>query len=436
MKRTIIVISVLIPFLTHAQNTLYFMDRLPQSSNYNPAIVPNARFFIGLPGLGGYSAQAYNSGFHYNWLDNFIESVGNEGYNPDAVVRSIGNYNRFFSETRGNILSFGFKRKEKGYFLFNASINSSSKMEVASDIVYLLTDFDDIAPDDFPIVVDDIDLLTNNYLSLGFTYSHIIDDNLTLGITPHINFNLMGIQTKNISYSVNRQEMGNDDYDYDQSFTGEVILGLYGEINPDAVEGNILNLEEGLLPDNWPENTRFSDLFRNKSLSLDIGATYKLNEWMFSASVLNIGASHWKTNGYILNGNSNDEITIRENEKIKIGIPPQIYLGAKRQFSEKWNYAFLFHNTFYKGGSNASATLSLNGEIGKILSTSVSYTAGYKFDNIGLGFRLRFLPGTDLFFITDNVIQSINYKNAYRLSAAVGINLSFGIKNETPGVDG
>lgn len=64
-----------------------------------------------------------------------------------------------------------------------------------------------------------------------------------------------------------------------------------------------------------------------------------------------------------------------------------------------------------------------------MLSTSFSYTAGYKFDNIGLGFRLRFFPGMDLFFVTDNVIQVLSYKKAYRMSGAVGINFAVGIKN-------
>jgi len=144
---------------------------------------------------------------------------------------------------------------------------------------------------------------------------------------------------------------------------------------------------------------------------------------------LNIGASGWKTNGYQLNGN-NESIRIKELDKVRIGIPTQLYLGGKHQFSGKWNYGFLIQNTFYNEFSDASATVSLNGDVGRMLSTSVSYTAGYKFKNLGLGLRLRFFPGMDVFMVTDNVIQLFAYKNACRATAAFGINYAFGVREE------
>lgn len=181
------------------------------------------------------------------------------------------------------------------------------------------------------------------------------------------------------------------------------------------------------MPSNWEENLRISDLFKNGNFSLNLGVTYQLNKWDFSASILNLGTSGWKRNANRLVGN-NDVIRVYE-EKVKIEIPPKIYLGAARHFSPRWNYGLMLENTFYQGKSMAAATLSLNGAVGRMLSTSFSYTAGYKFDNIGLGFRLRFFPGMDQFFVTDNVIQAFNYKKAYRLSGAVGINFAVGIKN-------
>lgn len=116
---------------------------------------------------------------------------------------------------------------------------------------------------------------------------------------------------------------------------------------------------------------------------------------------------------------------------ISIDIPAKIYLGAMRQFSQKWNYGLVLNNNFYSTGPFSTATVSLNGHVGRMLSTSFSYTTGYKFDNLGIGLRLRFFPGMDLYVVTDNVIQAIDFKNAYRLSAAFGINISFGVKNDS-----
>ncbi len=405
---------------------MYFMERMPQSINYNPAIMPKMDFFLGLPGISGISFQAYNTGFNYNELNYFMDHVWDASYNPDDFVRSIGSHNNFSSEATVNLFSIGFKMKESGFLSFSLQANSYLLNTAASDIAYLLTDLNDINDDDFPIVVDDISILTNAYLNFGVTYSRKIDEHLTVGITPKINFNQAGLRTSDISYKIDmtRTEYGGKEYEH--TLNGQVDLGLFTEINPDAVDGNEFDLEAAILPDNWQEDIRLRNILKNKSLSLDIGATYEIEKWMFSASILNIGRSSWKTNGYRLTGKGSSAL-ISENEKIKIGIPAKIYVGAARQFSPKWNYALLLTDNFYNTGSEAAATISLNGFVGSALSTSVSYTAGYRYDNFGIGLRLRFLPGVDLYMVTDNIIQAFNYKNAYRATMAFGINIAAGV---------
>ena len=432
MKRLLSITLFLISLISEAQNTMYFMDRLPQNISYNPAIMPKMDFFIGLPGLGGMSAQAYNSGFNINEMDDFVNNLDNDNYNPDDFVNSIGEYNLFTGEASVNMASFGFKLREKSYLSFLVTMNSFLINKASSDIAYILADLDNLYPEDFPIVVDDISLESNAYINFGVTYSRIINEHLTLGITPRINFNQAGIKTKNLAYKVDYTAPENDfeSDEYDNTISGEAIIGLPTEINPNAVENGELNLDENLLADDWQDDITMGSILKNKSLMVDLGAVYQLDKWTFSASLLNLGSSSFQNNGYTLTGN-NDKVLITEENKIKIGIPVKFYAGVMRQFSPKWNYALLFNNNFYSTGSVASATASLNGYIGNALSASVSYTAGYKFDNLGLGLRFRFLPGTDLFFVTDNILQAFNYKNAYRLTAAAGINISIGIKEKT-----
>jgi hypothetical protein len=411
---------------------MYFMDRLPQNIAYNPAIMPKMKFFIGLPGIGGISSQVYNSGFSMNEIDDFANNLDNENYNPDEFVKSIGDYNLFTGEASMNVASFGFKLKEKGYLSFLVTMNSLLINKASSDIAYILADLNNLSPEDFPIVVDDISLDGNAYLNFGVTYSRIINEHLTLGITPRINFNQAGIKTSNLYYKVDLNESGMDSFEegYDKTFSGEAQLGLPAEINPEAVDNGELVGGVNLLPDNWQEDITFGSILKNKSLMVDIGATYEIDKWTFSASFLNIGASVFQTNGYDLIGN-NDKVLVNEVDKVKIGIPTKFYAGAMRQFSPKWNYALLFNNNFYSSGSVATATASLNGYVGSVLSTSISYTAGYKYDNLGIGLRFRFLPGTDLYFVTDNIIQAFNYKNAYRLTVAAGMNISIGVKDKS-----
>ncbi|WP_297092237.1 DUF5723 family protein [uncultured Draconibacterium sp.] len=428
-----------------AQNTMYFMECLPQNNAFNPAYIPKLNMHIGLPGISGINVQAYNSGFNYSELDGFLDDLDNENYNPDEFINSIDGKNRFLSEARVNLLSFGFRLKDKGYFTFDLKANNILVNTAQPEVVYLLADYDNIPSENFPIIIDEMEMLENNFISMGFTYSRVINENLSIGLRPVINFNNIGFKTSGISCQVSREEyterydigdgsgeMYENSYvEYNETFAGQVELGLPTEVNPEAVDGNELDLDEGLLPDDWIDDITLGNMLKNASFSIDLGATYQLDKWLFSASLLNLGTSKWRNNSYQLNGVFNDDdetINIEETDKIQVGIPPQIYLGAIRQFSSKWNYALLLNNTFYSTGSNASATLSLNGHVGSALSTSVSYTAGYKFNNLGLGLRLRFLPGTDLYFVTDNIIQVFNYKNAQRITAAFGINIAVGTK--------
>ncbi len=429
MKRYLFVILMMSSYCIQAQNTAYFMDHFPQKISYNPAFVPDVNFYIAMPGIGGISGNVYNSGFTYNELDYFTDHLMNDSYNPDDFVRGIGNYNKTTADIRVNIFSVGFKTKKNEYISFNVSENSISSVRASSDIAYLLADLDDLNDDDFPIRIDDIDLNSTNYLSYSFSYSREINENLTVGISPKINFSHFGIQTNDIGYIIELEET-EFDKEYNQYPLGEILLGMPVEINPESIHNGELNLDDDNLAGDWPENAKYGDFNKNGTLAIDLGATYKLNEWTFSASILNIGASKWRTNGYRLQGN-NDETVYIEEEKIPIGIPAKIYLGVNRQFAPNWNYGMVLNNTFYKSGSLASATASLNGYVGKMLSTSVSYTAGYKFDNLGLGLRLRILPGTDLFFISDNVIDLFSYKKANLFSAAFGININVGIRNES-----
>jgi hypothetical protein len=393
--------------------------------------MPKMDFFIGLPGIGGTTAQVYNSGFTMNEMDDFIDNLDNENYNPDDFVKSIGDYNLLTGEASVNMASFGFKLKEKSYLSFLLTMNSILINKASSDIAYILADLDNLYPEDFPIIVDDISADGNVYMNFGVTYSRIINENLTLGITPRINFNQAGLKTANLYYRVdyNDPDLNPNSDEYEQTFSGEAQIGLPTEINPEAVDNGELNGDVSILPDNWEEDITFGSVIKNKSLMVDIGATYEFEKWTFSASLLNIGASSFKTNSYNLTGKS-DKVLVDEANKIKFGIPAKLYIGAMRQFTPKWNYALLFNNKFYSTGSVATATASLNGYIGGALSASISYTAGYKYDNLGIGFRLRFLPGTDLYFVTDNIIQAFNYKNSYRLTAAAGINISIGVKEK------
>lgn len=430
MKKISILILVFllngVTFYTYSQNTMYFMDRLPQQLNFNPALIPQVKFFLNLPGIGGNQIDIYNSGFNTKQFMDFTDNLGSENYNPDEFINSIGDFNQTNLETRTNLFAMGFRLKDKGYFSISASVRSFLEMQAPSDFVYLLDDYENIV-NRMPLSIDGISLVFNSFSQVAITYSRVLGEKLTIGISPKLIGALGGIRSDKLSLKVSQTGQ----YDFETEYSGEAFIGLPVPINPLAIDGNgELNPDEGILPENWLDDLKISSLFQNAGFAFDLGINYELSKkFSVSASLLDIGSSRWKENGY-MSSIINETYKIRKNQSVKIKIPSKIYLGVNYKLSPNWNTGLLIKDVMYENENKASVTLSLNGYIGRRLSTSVSYTNAYSFNNFGLGIRLRILPGSDLFVVTDNLNQLINYEKAQLASLAFGINMAFGIKQK------
>ncbi len=427
MKKICIVLSLLISGLfsseIQAQMTLYYMDRLPQIQQYNPALVPKVKFFLELPVIGNNQVELNNSGFNLGQFLDFSDNLNKANYNPDEFVNSLGDYNKTTGELRKNLLNFGFSLKKNGYFSMGFSVRNGFDITAPSDVVYLLVDNEKIA-DKMPLAINETNVRMNVFSQLSFTYARTIGTKLSVGITPKLIGALGGIYSEKINTEIRQTAPG----EFDAKFDGKVQIGLPVPINPAAIGNNgELDTNEDLLDPDWAKNLSAGSAFQNSTLAVDLGANYQLNEsWSFSASLLDIGGSNWKKYAYDISYNG-ETATVKDLSKLKMKIPSKILVGADYKLSGDWNAGFLFRNVGYESGNFSAATLSLNGYVGRMLSTSVSYTAGHRFDNLGFGLRLRFFPGTDFYLVTDNVLQAFNYKSIQYSRLSFGINLAFGV---------
>ena len=414
-------------FYALAQNTMYFMDRLPQQLNFNPALVPQVNFFLNLPVIGGNQIAVYNSGFNYNQFKDFSDNLGTENYNPDEFIKSIGDFNQTNLEIRTNLFAMGFKLGDKGYFSISASFRNLLELKAPSNFVYLLDDYEKIE-DRLPLSIEGANLVFNSFSQVAITYSRAIGEKLTIGISPKLIGALGGIKSDKLSLKVS--QTGQEDFEIE--YSGEAQIGLPVPINPRAIDENgELNPDEGILPENWMENIKISSMFQNVGFAFDLGVNYELNKKIsLSASLLDIGSSRWSGNGYA-SSLDNDTYKIKKNQTVKIKIPSKIYLGVNYRLSQKWNTGLLVSDAMYSNGNRIATVISLNGYIFRLLSTSISYVNSYGKSNVGLGIRLRTFPGMDLFAVTDNLTQIMDYKKAHNVSIAFGFNIAYGIKQKT-----
>ena len=151
MYRYLLFFLLMLPFSLSAQNTMYFMDNLPQSIGYNPAFFPDVDSYLGMPALSGVSMQVYNSAFNFNDIDEFQSKISNQSFDADSYLQSLGTENTLLSEVKISLLSLGFRIKDKSFLSFSIDGSSYIVNKSPTDIIYFFTDLDEINSKNFPV---------------------------------------------------------------------------------------------------------------------------------------------------------------------------------------------------------------------------------------------------------------------------------------------
>src|ERR1035437_8011771 len=103
-----------IKVFSQQSNSLYFMDRIPQSAQLNPAIQPKCGFYLGLPGFSSLEINGGNSSLGF--LDLFIPNkvADSLGYRTD-VLKKLDKNILLYADFRQDWLSFGFRVNESSF---------------------------------------------------------------------------------------------------------------------------------------------------------------------------------------------------------------------------------------------------------------------------------------------------------------------------------
>lgn len=148
MKRiNIFLIVATLLFSANAQqvNSLYFLDNVPFQQNINPALQPEREGYFALPVIGFGQITAGNNSFA---LKNFIYQPKGQKQMVTFLHPEFGSIDNFYKKIRKttlinadyqiNLLSFGFRFKQKNYFTFNISERIEMGLGVPKDIFKLL----------------------------------------------------------------------------------------------------------------------------------------------------------------------------------------------------------------------------------------------------------------------------------------------------------
>jgi hypothetical protein len=457
-------------------NTMYFMQKTPQTTLLNPAFKADCKFYIGgalvnaTPILGQVflplAIDFTNTGFDYST----IIHKGTASYQDSLIidtkqfVEGLKDYNYLMMNFNVDILSFGFRVKDYS-ITFNATEKVDFKFGYSDDlfkIPYYGNADDDMIGKDLKMAFG-VDAI--HYREFAVGVSKPINDKLTVGGKAKVLFGMANVQTKNNEIVWNTDA---DNFDYTFKAETEINTSVpFLEFFYNDTTGIIDSVKS--VQDYNVQNYFMN--FKNTGFGLDLGATYKINDKItVAASVIDLGFITWKDNPYSVKNTGDfnftgldvfseifgkdikdttaqgktfldelvDSITgsfevKSSTAKYKTFLNPKVYIGGTYQITEKMNAGALARVEFLRKQIRPSLTLSFNTQFKKWFGLTASYSImNSTFTNAGLGMSIKLGPWK-MFIINDNVLGMILPHKARNINWRTGLYLAFGCKEKETG---
>lgn len=445
-------------FKLHSQisQTLFFMDRLPQSSLLNPAYQHAHSFHIGLSAISSFNVNAKTSFVSFN--DMFFKHSGQDSLisflHPDAdtddFISKLRKRNIVSTDLHLNLLSFGI-RVDRHFFSFNISERASLRATLPGDL--LLTalrgneqfvgktaDFSDIGAD------------LNYFREFAAGYSFSVDEKLNVGGRAKLLFG-----KANISFSDTDITLYTDPENYNMRLKSDITMNFSMPVTLiKDQDGNISDVSPHFDQDDYnPLDFVFNT--GNAGFAVDLGATYRIIEPVtLYASITDLGFISWKSDVYNFSvdgeyefdgidlssafdyaddsdpaGNLMDSLSnifgISDSRNgYRRGLPARLFLGGSYDLHPLVSVGLLSRSEIYQGRLEQAVTLSANSNIGRWLSASVSYSMmNNSYNNFGMGISLRG-GGFQFYVISDNLASSFMPGRTRSANIWFGLNLVFG----------
>ena len=470
----IFVVIILTHVSVSAQDsqTLYYMNRVPQSTFMNPAMQPTCNFFLGLPVVSSMQLGAGNN--RLSLTDIVMKNPNNDSLitflHPDAdfdksdFLDKLENNNFFYEDFSTDLLSFGF-RAGTWYFSFNLSEKFSSAINYPKDLMTLTLEGNP------SFINQDANF---NYLGVNSTFYR----EYGLGVSKKIGKNFsVGGRVKvlfghaNVSSDFNANKL-------DVSFSRDsIFLDADARINTSSPMLPMYNEDgdfDGFEAPSYIENSDQDSLIdlamahNNMGFGIDLGIYYQPFEKLaLSVSLVDLGYIKWDAQDVttlLLKGSFSfkgidlsDELGESESESDPLDdmvdsltnsftientsssytttLGTKVYIGASYIVSKKFDLGFLSRSYIYNSELNQAFTLSANVRPINGISASLSYSImNGSYNNIGFGLVLGGAP-FQLYVISDNASAALWGHKSTSFNFRFGLNFALGCRQRTKAKD-
>lgn len=422
-------------------NTIYFMQNIPQSSFSNPALMPNCKFYLGLPGISSLQFNLDNSGFSYN--DVFTRRADDSLIiDKDKLLASLSDKNKLSYDMSEQIFAMGFRAK-RSYFSLSVNSKISANFNYTKDFMTFLL------KGNAEFIGKDIDLSgtkleANTYSEIALGYAREFGKKFTFGLRLKYLVGAVNVYTEKSDIKIYT-----DPNTYDIRATSDVL------IHSSSPFDSLKSFDE------QAKNIKWKNMMDNNGFAFDFGGEFRLNKrWSFGASLIDLGSINWRSDlrdyrtknpnqsftfsGLDINeafkGGKLDQTVIDnliDSLKETVGIEEykgvyykaplktKLYLSAFFALNSKNRFGFLMRNEFANEDVNTMFSVSYNTNIGRNFAITLSNTfvSGNMF-NPGGGFTFNFGP-IQLYLIGDH-FSSVYAADLKNVGLHFGMNLIFG----------
>lgn len=415
---TLCLALVVIPAMAQHEATLYFMNSLPQVTYLNPAAVPRYKFSVGLPGSSVFSLYS-NNGFTYN--DVAVKEGGLVRADLNKLYQSMQDENFINVGEQVDLFRFSMKVNPRIYLTYHVSQKTYNSTMIPREVAGLFINGTLAYVNNTAALAPRAESLT--YLESAISSSYKVNKDLTVGLRVKIIKGVTNLTTKiaNMDLSID------DDYAITVRAEGDVrTSGLQALVDTDDDLDEYLN-------DNW------DDYLSNNGFAFDLGATYNVSDKLtVGLSLLDIGSIKWNNDLYgyrldpsranytfrgfdlerILDGDTDyfdaeidtieSRFRLQESrvESYSTPLPAKMYLSGRYKLKRNFYAGLLLFAERFNDRLATGASVCLNKDFGRRLTTSLSYTVtNNSFNNIGAGLSLNFAP-FQLYVVGDNVLRA------------------------------
>lgn len=281
-------------------NTFYFMDELPMRNTMNPAFLPNTKFYFDFVFLPNLYLSAGNNSFAMK--DFLINQNGqtvtalHPSMNVDDFYKKIKKTTSLETEFQLNLLSFGFRFKEKNYLTFDLDFKVNATAYVPRDIFKLGLYG---TPDEFGVNsfnFKSIGVDASVYSEAGIGYMRRINDQWTVGGKLKFLMGYAGVTSKVNKMSL-KASQDSWDLDADAQVYGSLPMS-YDTKEDGTIDFNTFNLYEQA--NGGIDIQRYLELLYRPAGyggAIDLGVTYEpIKHLVLSASITDLGFIRWNKN--------------------------------------------------------------------------------------------------------------------------------------------